>query len=253
MTSSAGRRTETSLRPSSSAHWSYAEPRRPRDEHVASAKKRKRVTIALRRFGALIGRGPGEILWEDERLRLVGHDLDAAALECALTEQKPDRTILDNATVTEPSLLPKSLGAHPDRARRDGAPSDSRLRRETACRRRNLCCARCARQGADALAAPDAGRSGARPSTRAPSPHRPGWLRARKWITPVTDAGITEGCSIRSPRVGNAPKVIAFMQADWMTVTMSARGRSCVLGAAAELQGRGSGGRRCPSFRSAGR
>jgi two-component system response regulator DevR len=81
---------------------------------MASANGTKRTTIALGQFGALVGRGLVEILREDERLRLIGKNLDDAALEYALAEHKPDIAILDEARVTEPSLLTRLLGAQPE-------------------------------------------------------------------------------------------------------------------------------------------
>jgi DNA-binding NarL/FixJ family response regulator len=81
---------------------------------VASASDVKRITIALGQFGALIGRGLVEVLQEDESLSLIGSDLDSAALERALAQQKPDIAILDEARVTEPSLLARLLGAQPE-------------------------------------------------------------------------------------------------------------------------------------------
>ncbi len=81
---------------------------------MASAKDTKRITIALGQFGTLVGRGLIDVLQEDKSLRLIGTDLDRAALECALAEWKPDIAILDEASVTEPSLLPELLAAQPE-------------------------------------------------------------------------------------------------------------------------------------------
>lgn len=81
---------------------------------MPSANDAKRITIALGQFGALVGRGLVEILREDERLRLIGRDLDGAALEYILAEQKPEIAILDETSATEPSLLTRLLVTQPE-------------------------------------------------------------------------------------------------------------------------------------------
>ena len=81
---------------------------------MASAKDAERITIALGQFGTLVGRGLIDVLQEDKNLRLIGTDLDRAALECALVERKPDIAILDEASVTEPALLWELLAAQPE-------------------------------------------------------------------------------------------------------------------------------------------
>lgn len=73
----------------------------------------KDIRVVLGQFGGLVGRGLREVLQDDESLRLIGRDLDRAALECALAEQKPEIAILDEASVTDPSLM-KLLAAQPE-------------------------------------------------------------------------------------------------------------------------------------------
>ncbi|MGA2163235.1 MAG: LuxR C-terminal-related transcriptional regulator [Solirubrobacteraceae bacterium] len=81
---------------------------------MVSAKDTKLITIALGQLGTLVGRGLIDVLREDESLRLIGRDLDRAALERVLAEQNPDVAILDEGSVTEPSLLPELLAAQPE-------------------------------------------------------------------------------------------------------------------------------------------
>jgi DNA-binding NarL/FixJ family response regulator len=72
------------------------------------------IRVVLGQFGALVDRGLLEILREDESLRLVGRDMDAIALECALVEQKPEIAILDERSMTEPLLIARLLAAQPE-------------------------------------------------------------------------------------------------------------------------------------------
>jgi DNA-binding NarL/FixJ family response regulator len=72
------------------------------------------INVVLGQFGGLVGRGLIEILREDKNLRLLGRDLDYTALEGILAEQKPEIAILDEASVTELSLLTKLLAAQPE-------------------------------------------------------------------------------------------------------------------------------------------
>jgi DNA-binding NarL/FixJ family response regulator len=68
------------------------------------------VTVVLGRFGALVGRGLAQVLGEDDRLRIVGIDLDVAALEYAVAWQTPSVAVLDEPTVaTARSSLPERL------------------------------------------------------------------------------------------------------------------------------------------------
>jgi DNA-binding NarL/FixJ family response regulator len=83
-------------------------------KHVASANDTRRITIALGQFSTLVGRGLIDVLREDKSLRLIGRNLDRAALGRALAERKPDIAILDEASVTEPFLLPELLAARPE-------------------------------------------------------------------------------------------------------------------------------------------
>ncbi len=68
------------------------------------------ITVVLGRFGALLGRGLAQILREDERLRIIGIDLDVAALEHAVVRQAPRVAVLDEPSVAPAkSSLPERL------------------------------------------------------------------------------------------------------------------------------------------------
>jgi DNA-binding NarL/FixJ family response regulator len=61
------------------------------------------VSVVLGRFDSVVGLGLVALLRSDERVRLLGHDLDGARLESALAEWRPRVTIL--ASTTEPAVL----------------------------------------------------------------------------------------------------------------------------------------------------
>lgn len=76
------------------------------------------ITVALGRFGALLGRGLAQILREDKRLRIVGIDLDGVALEHTITRQSPRVAVLDEPLVAlalaKPSLPERLRSANPE-------------------------------------------------------------------------------------------------------------------------------------------
>lgn len=73
------------------------------------------ITVVLGRFGVLVGRGLAQILREDDRLQIVGIDLDSAALEHAVALRAPQVAILDEPPVapTKPSFLERLSNTHP--------------------------------------------------------------------------------------------------------------------------------------------
>ena len=72
----------------------------------------ERITVVLGRFDALLGHGLKQMLREDPSVRIVGADLDRAALKLAVTAQAPRVAILDEATVGE-SILERLRAAQP--------------------------------------------------------------------------------------------------------------------------------------------
>ncbi len=74
------------------------------------------ITVVLGRFGVLVGRGLAQILREDERLRIVGIELDSVALERAVARQAPRVAILDEPSVAsmKPSLPERLRIANPE-------------------------------------------------------------------------------------------------------------------------------------------
>jgi DNA-binding NarL/FixJ family response regulator len=72
-----------------------------------------RITVVLGRFDALVGHGLAQILREDRSLRIVGADLDRAALEGAVARWAPRVVVLDEASVVEPSVLERVRAAQP--------------------------------------------------------------------------------------------------------------------------------------------
>jgi DNA-binding NarL/FixJ family response regulator len=69
------------------------------------AREVTHVTVVLGRFDPLVGRGVAQILREDQGLRIVGSNLDRAALERAVSVQAPQVAIIDEAEVADPSAL----------------------------------------------------------------------------------------------------------------------------------------------------
>ncbi len=74
------------------------------------------VTVVLGRFGALVGRGLAQVLGEDERLRIVGIELDSVALERTVARQAPHVAVLDEPPVVsaKPSLPERLRIANPE-------------------------------------------------------------------------------------------------------------------------------------------
>lgn len=72
-----------------------------------------RITVVLGRFDALLGHGLMQMLREDPSLRIIGADLDRAALEHAVAAQTPRVVILDETTVVELSILERLRAAQP--------------------------------------------------------------------------------------------------------------------------------------------
>lgn len=74
------------------------------------------ITVVLGRFGVLVGRGLAQILREDERLRIVGIELDSVALEHAVARQAPHVAVLDEPSVAsaKPSLPERLRIANPE-------------------------------------------------------------------------------------------------------------------------------------------
>lgn len=73
-----------------------------------------RITVALGCFDALVGHGLMQILREDRELRIIGADLDYAALKHAVARWRPRVAILDEATVVELSVLERLRVAQPE-------------------------------------------------------------------------------------------------------------------------------------------
>jgi len=61
----------------------------------------------------LLSRGLTQILREDRSVRIIGADLDGAALEHVVAAQAPRVAILDEATVGERSILERMRAAQP--------------------------------------------------------------------------------------------------------------------------------------------
>ena len=69
-----------------------------------------RVTVAVGRFGCVIGRGLLQILEDDRGLRVVGAGLDHAALQVVVARRKAQVVILDEDSVLTP-FVPRRLCA----------------------------------------------------------------------------------------------------------------------------------------------
>ena len=68
----------------------------PRSASERADDETGHVTVVLGRFDALVGRGLTQILNEDRDLRIIGTDLDDAALEHTVARQAPQVAILDD-------------------------------------------------------------------------------------------------------------------------------------------------------------
>ncbi|HEY2537100.1 MAG TPA: response regulator transcription factor [Solirubrobacteraceae bacterium] len=70
----------------------------------------------LGRFSALVGCGLAQIVREDRGLRIVGLDLDSAALEHAVARRAPEVAIVDEppAALAKPSLLEHLRKSNPE-------------------------------------------------------------------------------------------------------------------------------------------
>jgi DNA-binding NarL/FixJ family response regulator len=71
------------------------------------------VTVVLGRFDALVGRGLTQVLNEDRDLRIIGADLDDAALEHTVARQLPQIAILDEASIVKSSVLERLRTVRP--------------------------------------------------------------------------------------------------------------------------------------------
>jgi DNA-binding NarL/FixJ family response regulator len=85
----------------------------PRSTDERADDEAGHVTVVLGRFGALVGRGLTQILNEDRDLRIIGTDLDDAALEHTVTRQPPQVAILDEASIVKSSVLERLRTAEP--------------------------------------------------------------------------------------------------------------------------------------------
>ncbi len=85
----------------------------PRSADERADDKAGHVTVALGRFDALVGRGLTQILNKDRDLRIIGADLDDAALEHTVARQSPHVAILDEASIGKSSVLERIRTAQP--------------------------------------------------------------------------------------------------------------------------------------------
>ena len=90
---------------------SHALPGSAGDEPANGAAGR--ITVVLGCFDALLALGLRQILAEDRALRVVGADLDRAALEDVIASRAPQVAILDEASAREPSVLERIRDAQP--------------------------------------------------------------------------------------------------------------------------------------------
>lgn len=104
MTAVFNTRSSTPLAPASAS---------PRSVDQPSDDDSARITIVLGCFDVLVGRGLRQILGEDQSLRIIGADLDPAALEHAVASRAPQVAILDEVTVVETSVLERLRAARP--------------------------------------------------------------------------------------------------------------------------------------------
>ena len=85
----------------------------PRSVDEWADDEARHVAVALGRFDALVGRGLIQILSEDRDLRIIGVDLDDAALEHTVARQSPHVAILDEASIGKSSVLERLRTAQP--------------------------------------------------------------------------------------------------------------------------------------------
>lgn len=76
--------------------------------------KAGRITVVLGSFDALVSRGLAQILREDQNLRIIGTDLDDAALERTVVRMAPRVAMLDERAVFDPSVLERLRSAQPE-------------------------------------------------------------------------------------------------------------------------------------------
>ncbi len=67
----------------------------------------------LGQFDALVGRGLLQVLREDESLRVVGSNLDGAALERIVARRAPGVAIIDETSVAGPSIVTRVRAIQP--------------------------------------------------------------------------------------------------------------------------------------------
>ncbi|MGH2854343.1 MAG: response regulator transcription factor [Solirubrobacteraceae bacterium] len=80
---------------------------------MASDGSEGSVSVVLGRFEALVARGLLQVLREGESFRVVGSDLDGAALERIVARKAPEVAILDEAAVAGPSVLERVRAIRP--------------------------------------------------------------------------------------------------------------------------------------------
>lgn len=71
------------------------------------------VTVVLGCFDPLIGRGLAQVFREDRDLRIIGSDLDRAALEHDVVSQAPRVVVLDEAMVVQSTVLERLRALQP--------------------------------------------------------------------------------------------------------------------------------------------
>jgi DNA-binding NarL/FixJ family response regulator len=71
------------------------------------------ITVVLGRFDALLGHGLKQMLREDPSLRIIGADLERAALEQTVAMKAPRVAVIDEAEVMDPSTLERLRAAQP--------------------------------------------------------------------------------------------------------------------------------------------
>jgi DNA-binding NarL/FixJ family response regulator len=90
------------MRPRSRATSTAADGERRSEEPPADPA---RITVAIGRFGALIGRGLAQLIGEDMAIKIVASDLDVPALLRSVTWRAPHVAVLDVEQVGELSGL----------------------------------------------------------------------------------------------------------------------------------------------------
>jgi DNA-binding NarL/FixJ family response regulator len=84
----------------------------------AGVRRGQAITVAVGRFGPVVGRGLLQILGEDKGLRVVGSALDHAALEAMLARGRARVAILDEDSAVRPAVLRRLRAAPPGGSRR---------------------------------------------------------------------------------------------------------------------------------------